>query len=75
MSNNNNYYYLFTLSSLTLSEANYRSTLGYHGIAFSLFTYNFISFIVLTICFLLCLNIFLNSVYVFYLLFSIFSCK
>ena len=38
---------LFSLSLFTISEANYRLTLGYHGIASSFFAYNYISFILL----------------------------
>jgi hypothetical protein len=43
--NNNNNNNLFNLSSFTVSEANYRLTFGYHGIASSFVIYNYIYFI------------------------------
>jgi hypothetical protein len=66
--NNNNNNNLVSVY-LQISEADYRLTLDYHGVASSFFTYNYISLILLNHLFLI---IFLHSVYVFYLLFSLF---
>jgi hypothetical protein len=43
---------IYLICSFTISEANYQLTRGYHGIASSFFTYNYISFIVLNHLFL-----------------------
>jgi hypothetical protein len=66
---------LFNLSSFTISAANYRLTLGYHGISSSSLL-NYISFILLNHLFLTVSKYFPKfCTCVFYLLFSLFSCK